>query len=96
MIVRAQELVDEQPYVSGDGALQDGIAVTVANGGAAVPDFMRLLANSDVPVSNLSVSSPTLDDVFLQHTGRTIRDEETGGDEMNNAFRPWLGLSDGR
>ena len=96
LIARAQELADGQSYVSSTAAVQDGLAVTVANGGAAVPELLRLLANSDVAVSNLSVSSPTLDDVFLQHTGRTIRDETTGGDEMNNAFRPWLGLSDGR
>ncbi len=92
---RAQELADQQPYVTATARVQDGLAVTVPDGGAAVPGLMRLLADNDVPVSNLSVSSPTLDDVFLQHTGRTIRDEETGGDEMNNAFRPWLGLSDG-
>jgi len=43
-------------------------------------------------VSNLSVSSPTLDDVFLRHTGRKIRTEDTGGDELGTALRPWLGL----
>ena len=95
LTARAQELADEQSYVSATAPVQDGLAVTVANGGAAVPELLRLLANNNVPVSNLSLASPTLDDVFLQHTGRTIRDEETGGDEMNNAFRPWLGLSDG-
>ena len=88
--------MDELEYVSSTAHVQDGLAVTVQNGGAAVPGLLRLLGENDIPVSNLSVASPTLDDVFLQHTGRTIRDEETGGDEMNNAFRPWLGLSDGR
>ena len=96
LIGRAQALMDELEYVSSTAHVQDGLAVTVQNGGSAVPGLLRLLAENDVPVSNLSVASPTLDDVFLQHTGRTIRDEETGGDEMNNAFRPWLGLSDGR
>jgi len=96
LIARAQEIADGQAYVSATAPVQDGLAVTVANGGAAVPELLRLLANDDIPVSNLSISSPTLDDVFLQHTGRTIRDEETGGDEMNNQFRPFLGLSDGR
>ncbi len=95
LTVKAQSLADEQPYVSATARVQDGLAVTVQNGGAAVPALLRLLSDSDVPVSNLSVASPTLDDVFLQHTGRMIRDEETGGDEMNNAMRPWLGLSDG-
>ncbi len=96
LVARAQELADGESYVSATAPVQDGIAVTVQNGGAAVPGLMQLLATNDVPVSNISVASPTLDDVFLQHTGRTIRDEETGGDEMNNTFRPLLGLSDGR
>ncbi len=95
-ISRAQALMDELEYVLSTARVQDGLAVTTPNGGAAVPGLLQLLGENDIPVSNLSVASPTLDDVFLQHTGRTIRDEETGGDEMNNAFRPWLGLSDGR
>ena len=96
LIGRAADITAEQPNVSAVARVQDGVAVTVADGGAAVPGLLRVLADNDIPVSNLSLASPTLDDVFLQHTGRTIRDEETGGDEMNNMFRPMLGLSDGR
>jgi ABC-2 type transport system ATP-binding protein len=36
----------------------------------------RLFAELGVPISSVSVSRPSLDDVFLLHTGSTIRDAE--------------------
>jgi len=68
-------------------ALRDhfGIEATVAegavtfhveNGEAFVP---RLFAELDVAITSVAVSRPTLDDVFMRHTGTTIRDAETGG-----------------
>jgi ABC-2 type transport system ATP-binding protein len=47
----------------------------------AVPDgerfVPRLFAELGVPIRSVSVASPSLDDVFLSHTGTTIRDAET-------------------
>ena len=37
----------------------------------------RLFAELPVPISSVSVARPTLDDVFMSYTGRTIRDSET-------------------
>ena len=46
----------------------------------AVPDgerfVPRLFAELGVPIHTVSVARPTLDDVFLAHTGTTIRDAE--------------------
>ena len=36
----------------------------------------RLFAELDVPIKSVSVSRPTLDDVFMSYTGTTIRDAE--------------------
>ena len=41
----------------------EGINVTVADGGAAAPEIMRLLHAQGLPVANLSVASPSLDDM---------------------------------
>jgi ABC-2 type transport system ATP-binding protein len=47
----------------------------------AVPDgerfVPRLFAELGVAIRSVSVASPSLDDVFLSHTGTTIRDAET-------------------
>ena len=60
-----------------EGSISEG-AVTfhVAAGEEFVP---RLFAELDVAITSVAVSRPTLDDVFMSHTGTTIRDAETGG-----------------
>jgi ABC-2 type transport system ATP-binding protein len=53
----------------------------VPNGEEFVP---RLFAELGVPIFSVSVSRPTLDDVFMSHTGTTIRDaEEDAGKNRN-------------
>jgi ABC-2 type transport system ATP-binding protein len=39
----------------------------------------RLFAELGVAIRSVSVSRPSLDDVFMSHTGTTIRDAESGG-----------------
>ncbi len=44
----------------------------------------RLFSELDVPIRSVSVSRPTLDDVFMSYTGTTIRDaEEDAGRNRN-------------
>jgi ABC-2 type transport system ATP-binding protein len=67
-----------------DASIAEG-AVTfhVEAGEAFVP---RLFAELGVAITSVSVSRPTLDDVFMRHTGTTIRDAETaGGTDRNRA-----------
>jgi ABC-2 type transport system ATP-binding protein len=67
-----------------DGAVTFG----VADGHHFVP---RLFAELGVPINSVAVARPSLDDVFMSYTGRTIRDAEaTGADNMRaivNAMR---------
>ena len=50
------------------------VSFSVANGAEFVP---RLFAGLDVPIRSVAVSRPSLDDVFLTYTGRTIREAES-------------------
>ena len=54
------------------------LTMHVAGGEAFVP---RLFAELGVGIRSVSVARPTLDDVFMEHTGRTIRDAESSGTE---------------
>jgi ABC-2 type transport system ATP-binding protein len=62
----------------------DGLVLQVADGESFVP---RLLADLGVPVRSVSVSRPTLDDVFMAYTGRTIRDAEGATPQIPAMFR---------
>lgn len=57
---------------------RDGdLNVYVDRGDSAVPLLMRALEGNGIVVKAVSLARPSLDDVFLKYTGRTIR-EETG------------------
>ena len=90
---RAEGLVGRQGYVETIDRAEDGIAVTVKDGSAAVPDLVGLLHDNRIPVASLSVARPTLDDVFFKYTGRTIRAEEATGDEGSEIMHPMTGLN---
>jgi len=60
-----------------EASMHDGaVTFAVASGEQFVP---RLFAELDVPILSVSVARPSLDDVFLTYTGRTIRDAEGPG-----------------
>jgi ABC-2 type transport system ATP-binding protein len=68
-------------------ALRDrfGIEASVAEGAVTFhvsdgEEFVpRLFAELGVAITSVAVSRPSLDDVFMRHTGTTIRDAETDG-----------------
>jgi ABC-2 type transport system ATP-binding protein len=55
------------------GAAEGAVVFHVPSGEEFVP---RLFAELGVPIRSVSVSRPTLDDVFMSYTGTTIRDAE--------------------
>jgi ABC-2 type transport system ATP-binding protein len=62
-----------------DPAVHEGqVTVAVGDGAAFVPRLVTTLGAAGVEVRSVSVQRPTLDDVFLAYTGRTIRDAEGG------------------
>ena len=57
-----------------NASVHDGaVTFSVPSGEQFVP---RLFAELKVPISSVSVARPTLDDVFMSYTGKTIRDAE--------------------
>ena len=59
------------------------VTISVENGEAFVP---RLFAELGVPIRSVSVSRPSLDDVFMSYTGTTIRDAESSANDRNRQF----------
>ncbi|MEH3052563.1 MAG: ATP-binding cassette domain-containing protein [Patulibacter minatonensis] len=63
-------------------AADGAVAFRVEGGEAFVP---RLFAELGVGITSVAVSRPSLDDVFLRHTGSTMRDAEASGAERDQA-----------
>src|SRR5712692_3276953 len=53
-----------------------GLTVYAKNASLIIADIVRAFDSNKIHLTSVSFASPTLDDVFLQHTGRRIRVEE--------------------
>jgi len=52
----------------------DSVRLFVEDGAAEVPRILRALDAADVPLANVELHRPSLDDVFLTKTGRSLRE----------------------
>ncbi|HEY7154399.1 MAG TPA: ATP-binding cassette domain-containing protein, partial [Gemmataceae bacterium] len=86
---RAAALLKGLPFVRDVTAGEGGTNVIVEDGGAAVPELLRVLGAAGLSVARLSLTSPTLDDVFLKHTGHSIRQEELDRDWRSTRGMWW-------
>jgi ABC-2 type transport system ATP-binding protein len=51
------------------------LIITVERGDTAVPVLLRALDTASLPLTSVQVNRPTLDDVFLTLTGRSLRED---------------------
>jgi ABC-2 type transport system ATP-binding protein len=89
---KATGILTARPGVVNVAEQNGSLLVTCKDGNSAAPDLMKSLIEGGLAVSTISVSEPTLDDVFLKHTGKKIRTDSTSGDAGDNAMRAFMGL----
>lgn len=53
----------------------DALRLYVDNGATALPLILAVLSEGGFDLAHISLSQPSLDDVFLQKTGRSLRDK---------------------
>jgi ABC-2 type transport system ATP-binding protein len=56
-----------------------GVSLSVANASSAIPALLRRLEGDGIVIAGLHMSQPSLDDVFMKYTGRSIREEAADG-----------------
>jgi ABC-2 type transport system ATP-binding protein len=76
--LQAEEL-SALPSVRDSTSLGDELNLTVEEPHVALPAILALLREKDIELEGLSTRHTSLDDVFVHHTGRHLRDEETSG-----------------
>jgi ABC-2 type transport system ATP-binding protein len=72
---RVLALVRTEPFVREASVEDDLIRLYVDQGDSAVPQLIRLLDGADLRARTLTLARPSLDDVFLRQTGRSLREE---------------------
>jgi ABC-2 type transport system ATP-binding protein len=73
---KAKEIIRSMIGVSEILDSDECINVYAKNAGQLIADIVRALDSSDIRMTSVTFSSPSLDDVFMKHTGRRIRVEE--------------------
>jgi len=76
-VAKATELLRGRPEARDVTAVERGLRVTVDKGDAQAIPLMRVLDEGGVKVGSLNIAHPSLDDVFLTLTGRSLRDAPT-------------------
>lgn len=71
---RAQRLLQNQPFVRELHPGADQLQLYVERGEESLPAILRALDEAGMAVRRVALARPTLDDVFLRQTGRSLRD----------------------
>lgn len=71
--------------------IHDGVLdLSVEKGEEKIPKIMKIIGGNGLEVRSISLHKPTLEDVFLHFTGKTIREEEGSFTEtMRMRMRAW-------
>jgi ABC-2 type transport system ATP-binding protein len=81
-VVALAAIASDRPYVE-DGSLR----VPVAERRGTIAEAVRRLDDAGIAIDDISVSTPTLDDVFLNLTGRSAESAERDTEEAEVAGR---------
>jgi ABC-2 type transport system ATP-binding protein len=63
-------------WISQDKSHDGQVDITVKDPKTGLPEIFKKLVTQNIPVDSISMHSPSLEDVFLHYTGKTIREEE--------------------
>jgi ABC-2 type transport system ATP-binding protein len=54
------------------------LTIFASKGTEVIPKIFQISSNMQIKIISISLTQPTLDDVFISYTGREIRDDDTG------------------
>lgn len=72
----AAELVEKLDGAHEVSTVDDTVRFRVPSGDTVLPELLRALDTASITMRSIRVNRPTLDDVFLTLTGRSLRDAE--------------------
>lgn len=78
---QAAEIAGALPGAREVSTVDSTVRFRVPRGDTAMPELLRALDSAGITMTTVQVNRPTLDDVFLNLTGRSLRDAEEGESE---------------
>ncbi len=85
---RTAQLAQALPGATGLAVDGTTVRFQVPQGSTALPVLLRTLDADGIALESVEVHRPTLDDVFLTLTGRSLRDAESGAPEVTPRHTP--------
>jgi ABC-2 type transport system ATP-binding protein len=77
----------KEPWVVRVETHNDEVTVSLKNADQFVSTIVTLLNSWQVPITSISIHKPTLEDVFLSFTGKTIREQEADHKENMRTYQ---------
>ncbi|WP_143701301.1 ATP-binding cassette domain-containing protein [Vulcanisaeta thermophila] len=78
----ARKIMEGIDGVSGISVTGNTLVIKVKNGNTAAPIILEALNKASIRAMSITIKEPTMDEVFLEFTGRRLRDEEGSAEEF--------------
>jgi ABC-2 type transport system ATP-binding protein len=78
--------LSRQDWIKRSKLHEDVLSLTVEKGERRIPELVMLAQVKGVTINCVNLRKPSLEDVFLHFTGRTIREQEANASERNRAM----------
>ncbi|MHB8164272.1 MAG: ATP-binding cassette domain-containing protein [Methanoregula sp.] len=72
----------KEPWINRMDTHDGEVVISLKNAEQHLSTIVTLLVGRQIPISSISVHKPTLEDVFLSFTGKTIREQEASTTEI--------------
>ncbi len=79
---KARPLLEHADFAKEVLTEDDSLRIYVDNGGATIASLIGLLSDNDIQVKSVTLARPTLDDVFIKFTGKSM-------DKVEEKVDPW-------
>ena len=87
--VKAKELISELDYVEKIDVVEEKLRIKAEKGDEVLPLILEICKVNSIKVKTVSLSRPSLDEVFLEYTGKSMRDTGTGFSDNSAMQRLW-------
>jgi ABC-2 type transport system ATP-binding protein len=74
---KVKEALSDRPFLRELQETDTGVQLYVERGEEVLPEVLRLLDQTGASVRTVTLARPTLEDVFLRLTGRSLREEQS-------------------